>query len=120
MKLEFIKNDYLAWQITQLTLIPEFLNKYGCNLDNAMDWLALSAKLESSTILPEEYSGKEVLDVKLITSATRIVLMAILMMLISDIKDQDFIIDEHYLPIGTGEKSAVEYLRSCALKACYS
>lgn len=33
-------------------------------------------------------------------------------MLICDIKDQDFIIDESYLPIGTGEKSAVDYLQS--------
>lgn len=64
---------------------------------------------------PEEYSGEYVGETKLIEVATRIVLMTILILLISDIKDKDFFLDD----IGENVNySALEYLQNlCTLKA---
>ena len=59
---------------------------------------------------PEEYSGEQSSNVELIHTATRITLMTILTLLISEIKDNDFILED--APDDGMEHSALLYLRN--------
>ncbi len=59
---------------------------------------------------PEEYSGEQSFNVELIHTATRITLMTILLLLIGEIKDNDFILED--TPDDGMDYSALVYLRN--------
>lgn len=69
---------------------------------------------------PEEYSGEYICETELIEVATRIVLMEILVLLISDIKGKDFFLEDEDFFLEDIEEdakhSALEYLKNlCTL-----
>ena len=59
---------------------------------------------------PEEYSGEPISNIELIHTATRITLMTMLIVLISDVKDHDFILEN--APNDGMQYSALTYLKN--------
>lgn len=58
---------------------------------------------------PEEHGGEEIRDIDLISAATRITLFTILILIINDIKNDDYYIDDN-LFFDVQEQSALQYL----------
>ncbi|MCK5051083.1 MAG: hypothetical protein KAS53_05060 [Candidatus Cloacimonetes bacterium] len=60
--------------------------------------------------LTEEYTGNKVEELKLLNLSTKLVLLTIQMLLATDLKDSDYVLDDNYLLKKSNGKSALKYL----------